>query len=110
MLCFLDFVATFVGGSGSDSRELCAGAGNSVSFRCSLKSSNHQGRSVNGSSEFFLSSFFYLGFGFLGIAPVSWMLVRHFALILNLMNLKQVAPVPWMPVRPLFSTSPVMAM
>ena len=36
------------------------------------------------------------------------MLVRHFALILNLkMNLKQVAPVPWMPVRPLFSTSHV---
>ena len=40
------------------------------------------------------------------MAPVSWLLVRHFAVIQNLkMNLKQVAPVPWVLVPPLFSTS-----
>ena len=37
--------------------------------------------------------------------------LRHFALILNLkMNLQQVAPVPWVLVLPLFSTSPVIEM
>ena len=56
-------------------------------------------------------SLFILGFGFLGIAPVSWMLVRHFALVLNFkMNLKQVAPVAWLLFPPLLSTSPLIAM
>ena len=46
---------------------------------------------------------FYFGFGFLGLAPVSWIPVRHFALTLNFkMNLKQVAQVPWVLVPPLF--------
>ena len=39
ILCILDFVATFVGCSGSDFGELC-GCRNSVSFRVSLKSCN----------------------------------------------------------------------
>ena len=41
--------------------------------------------------------------------------VRHFVLVLDLMmnlmmDLKQVAPVPWVLVAPLFSTSPVITM
>ena len=45
------------------------------------------------------------------MAPVSWLLVRHFALILNLkVNLKQVVAVPWLLFPPLFSTGPVIAM
>ena len=47
-------------------------------------------------------SSFYFGFGFLEMAPVSWLPVRHIALILNLkMNLKQVAPIPWLLFQPL---------
>ena len=89
---------------------LCVGTSNSVSFRFSWKSFYHSGRSRKRSNCSCHPSF-YFGFGFLEIAPVSGMLVRHFALRLNLkMNLKEVAPVPWMLVLPLFSTSPVMAM
>ena len=56
-------------------------------------------------------SSFYFGFEFLGMAPVPWLRVRHFALRLNLkMNLKQVAQVPWVLVPPLSSASPVVAM
>ena len=95
ILCFLDFVTTFVGFSRSDSREMCADACNSVlsDFHSNPETSKEDVPAGLSNSSCHPS--FYFGFGFLGIAPVSWMLVRHFALILNFkMNLKQVAPVP----------------
>ena len=61
-MCFLDFVATVVGYSVSDSGELCADSSNSVSFIFSLNSSNHSGRSASGSFGSFLSLIFYLLF------------------------------------------------
>ena len=50
----------------SDSRELCADASNSVSFRFSLKFCNQSGRSASGSFEFFLSLLFLFWFWIFG--------------------------------------------
>ena len=89
-----------------NSVELCADACSSVSFRFSLKSFYQEDLPADVSNPSCRSSF-YFDFEFLGMAPVSCLLVRHFALILNL---KQVAPVPRLLFPPLFSTSPVIAM
>ena len=105
-----DFVTTFARCSGFDSGELCADAWNSVSFSFLNPVTSQEDLPTDLSNPSCHSSF-YLGFEFLGIAPVFWLLIRHFALILNMtMNLKQVAPLPWVLVPPLFSTSPVIAM
>ena len=85
MLCFHDFVTTFVGRSTSDSWELYAGASNSVS-------TDYLGNPLTRMEDLLTDRpypschpSFYFGFGFSGIpAPVSWWLVRHFAQILNL--------------------------
>ena len=70
-----------------------------------LKSFNQSGRSASGSFESFLSLLFFilvLNFCEWRQCPGCWFVT--FALILNLkMNLKQVAPVPWLLVPPLFS-------
>ena len=55
ILCFLDFVATFVECSESESWEMCAGACTSVEIRLSVKSSDQNGMSANGSFSSFLS-------------------------------------------------------
>ena len=103
-----DSVATFVGYSGSDSRELCADACNSVSFRFSLNLSNHSGRSASGSSELILPLLFIWDLDYWRWHQSPGCLVRHFALTQKLkMNLKQVAPIPWLLFQPL---CPVKAM
>ena len=67
MLRFLDLDITFVGRSESEFLQLCADACNSVSSRLSVNSSNHSGRSANGSVDFFLSSLFLFLFWVLGV-------------------------------------------
>ena len=59
ILCFLDFDTTFVGSSESESWEMCAGAGTSVSSGSPANSSNHSGRSRKRSSESRLPSLFF---------------------------------------------------
>ena len=56
MLFFLDFVATLVECSESESKEMCGGACNSVGIRLSVKSFTQKGISANGSSASFLPS------------------------------------------------------
>ena len=66
MLRFLDLDTTFVTRSESKFLELCADACNSVSSRLSVNSSNHSGRSANGSVDFSCHPSFFL-FWVLGV-------------------------------------------
>ena len=88
ILCILDFVATFVGCSESESRELCANAGKSVSSRFTVNSANPQEDLANGRPNVDCHPFFCFRFGFLRDRTSFLELFRHFALILDLkMNL-----------------------